>query len=192
MRCGEPPQDGRTCPAWQFLRWAALGISPAPGAVTSGAHVEVGVRVRFEGIDEGAPPAVPLFCELTRNCADAALDLCLSPGRWMWAKRLLLDIDEEEGTGLWRLAKLLACGMKQAPPRPARALARVPRRVSALRCGGRLGRKRWASTPCSSLTSIRSSTRLPGAARGARCWASKAPGAPVHDGPTGATQRALN
>jgi len=136
VRCGEPPQDGRTCPAWQFLRWAALGISPAPGAVTSVAHVEVGVRVRFEGIDEGAPPAVPLFCELTRNCADAALDLCLSPGRWMWAKRLLLDIDEEEGTGLWRLAKLLACGMKQAPPRPARALARVPRRVSALRCGG--------------------------------------------------------
>jgi hypothetical protein len=71
------------------------------------------------------------------------------------------------------------------PPRARPGPSAAPRIRAQVR--GRLGRKRWASTPCSSLTSIRSSTRLPGAARGAQCWASTAPGAPEHDGPTGAT-----
>jgi len=110
-------KEGKTCAAWRFSRWAAMGLPPDNALQPPHTRIEVGVRVRFDGEEEeevkGGGAAVPYICELTRNCADAVLDLYLSPGTWMWTKRLLLDIDEEEGTGLWRLAKNLACGLKQ-------------------------------------------------------------------------------
>jgi len=75
----------------------------------------LGVRVRMEreccgGVAEDGHPGPP-WSDMVRNCADVVLEYWWGPAGWQWMKRGLFNVDEEEGTGLWRLTKHFALGI---------------------------------------------------------------------------------
>ena len=104
------------CPfwLWRASRWAALGLPDAEGE--GGMEgVAVGVRVRHEKDSPGTCALDghegPAWCDAVRNCADGLLEAYWGGNTWQWAKRLIFNVDEEEGTGQWRLLKTFGYGL---------------------------------------------------------------------------------
>jgi len=126
------PSLDAACPFWfwRWCRWAALGISGPVEAAEADTQdggwegdagaggqlpVALGVRVRMEreccaGVAGDGHPGPP-WTDVVRNCADVVLEYWWGPAGWQWMKRGLFNVDEEEGTGLWRLTKHLALGI---------------------------------------------------------------------------------